>query len=83
VGSSTPSQEVAARERTIRLNHVLQQLAAPDRAILELRTVQGLSYEEVSDRLDIHPTVARKRYSRALLRLRALLLANGLAESRL
>ncbi len=83
VGGSTPSQEAAARERTIRLNNLLRQLASPDRAILELRTFQGLSYEEVGDRLDIDPAAARKRYGRALLRLRVLLLADGLTESRL
>jgi RNA polymerase sigma-70 factor, ECF subfamily len=83
VGGSTPSQEASARERSIRLNHLLRQLAPPDRAILKLRTFQGLSYEEVGDRLDIDPAAARKRYGRALLRLRVLLLADGLTESRL
>jgi RNA polymerase sigma-70 factor, ECF subfamily len=83
VGDSTPSQEVAARERTIRLNHLLNQLAPPDWAILELRTFQGLSYEEAGNRLNTDPVAARKRYGRALLRRRALLVADGLTESRL
>ncbi len=79
----TPSQDAAARERTNRLNQVLHQLAPADRTILELRTFQGLSYEEVGNRMEIDPAAARKRYGRALLRLRVLLLANGLTESRL
>ena len=51
--------------------------------ILELRALAGLSYEETGARLDIEPAAARKRYGRALLRLRVLLLADGLTESHL
>jgi RNA polymerase sigma-70 factor, ECF subfamily len=79
----TPSEQAMGRERTVRLNHLLQQLASADRMILELRTFQGLSYEEIGYRLAIDPAAARKRYGRALLRLRVLLLADGLTESRL
>jgi DNA-directed RNA polymerase specialized sigma24 family protein len=43
--------------------------------------IEDLPYEEVGRRLEIEPATARKRYGRALLRLRSLLLADGLKES--
>jgi len=55
----------------------------PDRAILRMRAFEGLSYEAAGSRLQIEPATARKRHGRALLRLRALLLADGLTESHL
>jgi RNA polymerase sigma factor (sigma-70 family) len=79
----SPSQQVSRRERSNRLTSLLSRLPAPDRRILELRALAGLSYEEVGLRLGIEPATARKRYGRALLRIRALLLADGFTESRL
>jgi RNA polymerase sigma-70 factor, ECF subfamily len=79
--SPTPSQQLAARDLASRLHAVLDRLPEPDRAILGMRAWEGLSYEEAGARLEIDPATARKRYGRALLRLRALLLADGLTES--
>jgi RNA polymerase sigma-70 factor (ECF subfamily) len=79
----TPSQQAAARDVASRLHAVLERLAEPDRAILVMRTFEGLSYEEAGARLEVEPAAARKRYGRALLRFRALLLAEGLTESHL
>ena len=79
----TPSQQAAARDAANRLHAVLQRLSEPDRLILGMRTFEGLSYEEVGARLGIEPAAARKRYGRALLHLRALLLDEGLTESHL
>jgi RNA polymerase sigma-70 factor (ECF subfamily) len=77
----TPSQQVAARDTATRLHAALARLGETDRAILELRALAGMSYEEAGARLAIEPAAARKRYGRALLRLRVLLLADGLTES--
>jgi RNA polymerase sigma-70 factor (ECF subfamily) len=79
----TPSQQAAARDAAGRLHAVLGRLPEPDRAILVLRTFEGLSHEEAAARLGIEPAAARKRYGRALLRLRAAMLAEGLTESTL
>ena len=79
----TPSRQAAARDMASRLHAVLGRLPEPDRAILGMRTFEGLSYEEAASRLEIDPAAARKRYGRALLRLRAALLAEGLTESHL
>jgi RNA polymerase sigma-70 factor (ECF subfamily) len=78
---TTPSQQFAERERSARLARLLKNLSDTDRTILELRVIEGLPYEEVGRRLEIEPAAARKRYGRALLRLRSLLLADGLKES--
>jgi RNA polymerase sigma-70 factor (ECF subfamily) len=79
----TPSQQAAARDAAGRLHAVLGRLPESDRAILAMRTFEGLSYEEAAARLEIEPAAARKRYGRALLRLRASMLAEGLTESTL
>ena len=79
----TPSEHLAARERASRLSAYLQRLPEADGAILRMRAIDGLSYEAAGAALAIEPTAARKRYGRALLRLRTLLLAEGLTESRL
>ena len=81
--AATPSQQAAARDTAARLHAALERLGEPDRLILELRALAGLSYEEAGARLEIEPAAARKRYGRALLRLRVLLLADGLTESHL
>ena len=79
----TPSQQAAARDAAGRLHAVLGRLPEPDRAILAMRMFEGLSYEEAAARLAIEPAAARKRYGRALLRLRTSMLAEGLTESTL
>jgi RNA polymerase sigma-70 factor (ECF subfamily) len=78
-----PSGQAAAREKAERLHAALERLSEGDRMILSLRALDGLSYEDAGARLAIEPAAARKRYGRALLRLRALLLADGLTESQL
>jgi RNA polymerase sigma-70 factor (ECF subfamily) len=80
---ATPSQQVVADDMARRLHAALARLGEADRKILELRALAGLSYEETGARLLIEPAAARKRYGRALLRLRVLLLADGLTESHL
>jgi RNA polymerase sigma-70 factor (ECF subfamily) len=80
---STPSRQFAAREQALRLNAWLQRLPQADRAILRMRAIEGLTYEEAALQLGIEPATARKRYGRALLRLRTLLLAEGVTESHL
>jgi DNA-directed RNA polymerase specialized sigma24 family protein len=52
-----------------------------DRAILLMRQVEELSYQEVACLLDIEPAAARQRYGRALLRLRKVLFEDGAPES--
>jgi RNA polymerase sigma-70 factor, ECF subfamily len=52
-----------------------------DREVLLMRHAEELSYEEIGCLLEIQPAAARKRYGRALLRLRKVLSDHGLLES--
>jgi RNA polymerase sigma-70 factor (ECF subfamily) len=79
----TPSQQIAKGELAQKLRGALLQLPAPQREVLLMRNFEGLSYQEVACILDIDPATARKRYGRALLQLRHLLLEGGLTESEL
>ncbi len=77
----TPSQQIAKGELARKLRGALTQLPPPQREVLLMRNFEGLSYQEVACILDIDPATARKRYGRALLQLRCLLLEGGLTES--
>jgi RNA polymerase sigma-70 factor (ECF subfamily) len=80
---STPSQQLSRKELVPRLRRALSQLPEADREVLLLRTVEGLSYQEVGYLLGIEPATARKRQARALVRLHRILFEGGLTESQL
>jgi RNA polymerase sigma-70 factor (ECF subfamily) len=78
---STPSQRVGRRELARRVHQILAQLADADREILVMRNLEERSYQEIACILDIDPAAARKRHGRALIRLHALLVQDGLTDS--
>jgi RNA polymerase sigma-70 factor (ECF subfamily) len=78
---STPSQHLSRREVIRRVSHAMARLPGPDREILLMRNFEGLSHAEIGCLLEIDSATARKRYGRALLRLRNLLFDSGLTES--
>jgi RNA polymerase sigma-70 factor (ECF subfamily) len=78
----SPSRLLADREFADRISRAVARLAEADREILLLRHREDLSYAEVGQLLDIEPAAARKRYGRALLRLRKVLAECGLLESK-
>jgi RNA polymerase sigma-70 factor (ECF subfamily) len=77
----SPSQALAARELADRVALAVAGLAEADRDILLMRHVEDLDYQEIACLLDVEPAAARKRYGRALLRLRKVLIDAGLLES--
>jgi RNA polymerase sigma-70 factor (ECF subfamily) len=77
---SSPSQHMARREMIQRVHCALDQLNPVDQEILVMRNFEDLSYQEVGLLLDLDPVAARKRYGRALLRLRKLLFDTSLPE---
>jgi RNA polymerase sigma-70 factor, ECF subfamily len=81
-GGSSPSQQLSRREIVRRIGQAMAQLPEADREILLLRNFEGLSYSEAACLLHIDEAAARKRYGRALLRLRTLLFEDPLLESR-
>jgi RNA polymerase sigma-70 factor, ECF subfamily len=80
-GAASPSQQLAARELAERVGHAVADLAEADRQILLMRHMEELNYAEIACLLGIEADAARKRYGRALLRLRKVLKDHGLLES--
>jgi RNA polymerase sigma-70 factor (ECF subfamily) len=78
---STPSQRLGKAELARRIGEVMALLSETDREVLVMRNLEALSNQEVAEVLGIDPVAASQRYGRALLRLRKLLLAEGLMES--
>jgi RNA polymerase sigma-70 factor (ECF subfamily) len=77
---SSPSQQLAHSDVVRRVRRALGELSETDRQVLLMRSVEELNYREIGCILDLDPAAARKRYGRALLRLRKLLLEAGLLE---
>jgi RNA polymerase sigma-70 factor (ECF subfamily) len=80
-GGPSPSQRLIEREAARRVREALDRLPEIDREVLLMRNLEELSYQEVACLLDIDPAAARKRYGRALLRLRKLLFDDGPRET--
>jgi RNA polymerase sigma-70 factor (ECF subfamily) len=75
---ASPSQQLARDELAGRVRQAVARLSESDREILLMRSLEGLSNQEAAQVLQIEPATASQRYGRALLRLRKLLLADGL-----
>ena len=74
---TSPSGQAARREFADRVRAAVVRLPELDREILLMRALEGMSYEDVGQILEISPTAARKRYGRALLRLQKYLPDTG------
>jgi RNA polymerase sigma-70 factor (ECF subfamily) len=72
---STPSQAVIRIEQKIRLQEALNSLDPTDREILALRHFEHLSNGEAAQVLGLDKSAASKRYARALVRLKDILVA--------
>ncbi len=71
--SADPSAALEADEESQRLYRALHELATPERALLVLHYLQGLSYREMAAVLDEPTGTVKWRTAEALSRLRALL----------
>jgi RNA polymerase sigma-70 factor, ECF subfamily len=80
-GDLSPGQQLAAKELADRVGHAVAELVEADREVLLMRHMEGLNYAEMACLLGIGADAARKRYGRALLRLRKVLKNHGLLES--
>jgi RNA polymerase sigma-70 factor (ECF subfamily) len=79
----TASQHMSRREVAQRVREVLSELTEIDREIVLFRNFEGLSNSDVAAILDIEPDAAKKRYTRALIRLHRLMTERGLRSSQL
>jgi RNA polymerase sigma-70 factor (ECF subfamily) len=75
---ASPDRKVDRDELVRRVREALAGLSETDREVLLMRHAEELPYREIGGILDLDPAAARKRYGRALLRLRKLLLEAGL-----
>jgi RNA polymerase sigma-70 factor, ECF subfamily len=82
--ASNARDAALAAESRRQLDAVMEKLSPETREVLLLHHAEGLSYREIGDRLNIHPTTVRYRLGRAVTESRKLLsnaaaLASGLA----
>jgi RNA polymerase sigma-70 factor (ECF subfamily) len=76
-------QRLEAQEFAERVGLAVRELDPDDRELLLMRHVEELPYKEIGCLLDIEPAAARKRYGRALLHLRRVLIVHRILESHL
>jgi RNA polymerase sigma-70 factor (ECF subfamily) len=72
---TSPSQAAIRDEQKLRLQEALDALEPIDREILALRHFEQLSNKQASQVLGLEESAAHKRYTRALVRLKDVLLA--------
>ena len=78
----SPSHQAERAELAQQVRLALGQLPQIDQEILLMRTFELMPYEDIACLLEIESAAARKRYGRALLRLHALLVAEGITGSK-
>jgi RNA polymerase sigma-70 factor, ECF subfamily len=65
-----PERQALAREREKALHAALKSLSRPYREVIVLRDIEGLSYEEVANTLDLNVGTVKSRLSRGRNELR-------------
>ena len=78
---ASPSGALSRKEIARQVRQAMAELPENDREILLLQNFEGLTSPESAQVLGIEPAAARKRYGRALLRLRQRLVTMGLGGS--
>jgi RNA polymerase sigma-70 factor (ECF subfamily) len=82
-GAESPSRHIARDELVNLVRTAVDRLGESDREIIVLHAFEGLNSTESAQVLGIEPATARKRYGRALLRMRRLLVESGLGDAQL
>ena len=72
-----PQEELERTERAAALRCALDTLSPPHRQVLEMRALDGLSYAEIAQLLDLTPGTVKSRLARARLALKKLLAEDG------
>ena len=72
-----PEEQVLEKERRRQIALAMEQLDEEGRAILTLRVVEELSYEQIAEVLDIKVGTVKSRLARARLRLKNILQLSG------
>jgi RNA polymerase sigma-70 factor (ECF subfamily) len=79
-GGPTPSEQVVQDELVRRVRQAVALLPDGEREVLIMRNLEGLSNREVAQVLEIDPATASRRYGRAVIQLREILLHSDLLE---
>ena len=79
--ADSPSMHIARHELVHMVRRAIDSLGEADREIIVLQAIEGLNSTESAQVLGIEAATARKRYGRALLRMRRRLLEFGLGGS--
>jgi RNA polymerase sigma-70 factor (ECF subfamily) len=80
-GGESPSRQLDRDELVRLVRHAIDGLGDADREIIVLQAFEGLNSSESAQVLGIEPAAARKRYGRALLRIRRLLDESGVGDA--
>lgn len=72
----SPSAHLLQQELVERIQQAIDRLPTADREVILMRNYDNLNNQEVAELLSIQPSAASKRYGRALLRLREMLIAS-------
>jgi RNA polymerase sigma-70 factor (ECF subfamily) len=76
-----PSERAVRRELAERVRQALHELPEAEREVLMLRNLEGLSNLEVAALLGVDPATSSRRYGRAVLRLRDILVRSGFGRA--
>jgi RNA polymerase sigma-70 factor (ECF subfamily) len=74
---SSPSEVVAKREQEVLLAEILEKIPADYREVIILRNLEGLTHEEVAERMGRSPGAVRMLWIRALQELRRHFVEDG------
>lgn len=77
-GAGSPSMQLAKEELITKVQEAVNSLQEVDREIILLQAFEGLNSTESAQVLGIDPSTARKRFGRALLRMKQQLVDLGL-----
>ena len=78
-GGTSPSRKAQQYETAAKVRSAVEQLPERDSEIILMRNFEELTNNEVAELLQIDAVAASKRYGRALLRLRNILVERGLS----
>lgn len=68
-GAPSPAQELEAKGRKARIEEAIARLPEDQRVLVVLRDVEGRSYEEIAESMDLNPGTLKSRLNRARAQL--------------
>lgn len=82
-GGPTPSEQANHSDLARRLRQAVSQLPQPEREVVLMLDIEGLSSREAAYVLDVDRSTVNRRHGQAIIRLQEILREGGLTESQL